>query len=215
MASFSACSCAYLLCWQAAGVVQCVYAIASRRIVLFTVLTMVMSCWGPNLASARSLNAPFRSPSIRHVQGVRSIGIHAGIAPLGKAVSIDYSYHFASRWQINAKLGMVLDKLNDHNYRNVFIQPMLGYTLYSDHRHWFLAALGGAQFHIESHQPCRKHKENRHYVKNLGVMAGGGSELFLTENVSLFLSGGLRIFLLKSPHGRMDYFLDLGLKIGF
>lgn len=191
------------------------HAIANRRFIRHYGIAIGMLLWGANAACARPLNTSRGIPSIRHVQGVKNIGIHAGFASMGKALSIDHSYHFAPHWQIKVGLGAEVDKLKNNAYRSIFTQPVFGYMLYSNHKHWFFTVLGGAKFHVEYHRPKKKDKEKSTHSGNIGLVVGGETELFLVKNVSLALSGGLRMFLLKSPYGRTDYFLNMGLKIGF
>lgn len=169
--------------------------------------------WGANTASAKPLHTFQGIPSIRHVQGTKSISIHAGIAALGKDLSINYSYHFAPHCQIKVGLGTEVDRLKNNTYKSIFTQPVLGYTLYSNHKNWFFKVLGGTKLHIESYQP--KKKKKRINTGNMGLVGGGETELFLIKNVALSLSGGLRMFLLTSPYGSADYFLNLGFKIDF
>jgi len=150
-------------------------------------------------------------PTIRHVRGMHGIELNAGIAAVGKALAIDWSYYFSPHWQIKAGLGAETDKFQDNTYSNIFTQPVCVHTLYSNHKNWFFNMLGGARFHLESHQT--KKKKELHKSGNIGLVFGSETELFLASKFSILLSGGIRVLLLKNIYGRIDYFLHMGFRM--
>ena len=50
---------------------------------------------------------------------------------------------------------------------------------------------------------------------NIGLALGVKIELFLIRRFEALLAGGSRIFFLKSPYGKVAYFLSLGVRFSF
>jgi len=163
--------------------------------------------------SAQPMRTPSSKPFLRHVQGLHGIELNAGITAMGKSLAMDWSYYFSPCLQIKAGLGVEVDKLTDTTYRNVATQPVLAYTLFSNHSNLFFNVLGGTKLHFESYRLKKKKENDSHF--NIGLVLGAEIELFLMRRLEVLLAGGSRIFFLKSPYGRLDYFLGLGFRISF
>jgi hypothetical protein len=162
---------------------------------------------------AQHMRASPTKPILRHVKGMHGIEMNLGIASIGKSLAIDWSYYFAPCWQIKVGLGTEAEQSQDNTYRNLFTQPVCVNTLYGNNRNFFFNLLGGARLHLESNQPKKK-KESAQSA-NIGLVLGAETELFLIGKFEILLSGGTRIFLLKSTYGRMDYFLNMGFRMSF
>ena len=152
-------------------------------------------------------------PILRHVQGLHGIEANAGITAIGKALAIEGSYYFSPCWQIKAAIGGEVDKFTDNAYRSIFTQPGLAYTIFTNYRNVFLNILGGANLHFECYRPKNQKQNCTNF--NIGLALGGEIELFLIRRFEALLAGGARIFFLKSPYGKIDYFLSLGGRFSF
>ena len=173
---------------------------AMKRVVLGILLGVVAS-------SAQA------KPILRHVKGLHGIEANAGITAMGKALAINWSYYFSPCWQIKAGIGGEIDKFTDNDYRNIFTQPVLAYTIFTNYKNVFLNMLGGANLHLEWYQPRNQKEHCTNF--NIGLALGGEIELFLIRRFEALLAGGSRIFFLTSPYGKVDYFLSLGLRFSF
>ena len=152
-------------------------------------------------------------PILRHVKGLHGIEANAGITAMGKALAIDWSYYFSPCWQIKAGIGGEVDKFTDNAYSNIFTQPVLAYTMFTNYRNVCLNILGGANLHFESYRPKKQQEGCTNF--NIGLALGGEIALFLIRRFEALLAGGSRIFFLKSPYGQVDYFLSLGVRFSF
>ena len=152
-------------------------------------------------------------PILRHVEGLHGIEANAGITAMGKALAIDWSYYFSPCWQIKAGIGGEVDKFTDNAYSNIFTQPGVAYTIFTNYRNVFLNILGGANLHFESYRPKKQKEDCSNF--NIGLALGVEIELFLMRRFEALLAGGSRIFFLKSPYGKVDYFLSLGVRFSF
>lgn len=166
-----------------------------------------------HVVSAQPIRTASSEPMLRHAHGLHGIELNAGITAVGKSLVVDWSYYFSPCWQIKAGIGVEVDKLKDNAYRNIFTQPILVYTILSNHRNLFFNILGGTKLHFESFRP--KHNKERNHNFNAGLVLGGETEIFIANNFEILLSGGTRMFLLKTPYGNLDYFLNLGLRFSF
>jgi hypothetical protein len=99
-------------------------------------------------------------PILRHVEGLQGIEANAGITAIGKALAIEWSYYFAPCWQIKAGIGAEVDKFTDNAYRNIFTQPVLAYTLFTNHRNLFFNMLGGTKLHFERYQQKKRRRKS-------------------------------------------------------
>ena len=182
----------------------------------YHILICLIMLFGLKRTYANQLNTSKATPIIRHVQGMQCIGMYLGGTAIGKEGVLVGEYHFAPEWKASIGVGGEVDRINNNRYHTVFLQPLLGSTLYTDHKRWSIRVLAGAKMHLESYQ-CQKEKrkkEKRNYTGNIGLVGGGEVELFLTKYVSLQGSGGLRIFFKKYDlEGKADYFFNIGLKI--
>ncbi len=154
-------------------------------------------------------------PILRHAAGLHGIEANAGITAIGKALAIEWCYYFSPCWQIKAGLGVEVDKFTDNAYRSIFTQPVLAYTIFTNHRNLFFNMLGGTKLHFERYQQKKKKEKEYDSNFNIGLVPGIEIELFLMRRFEVLLSGGSRIFLLKSPYGKVDYFPSLGVRFPF
>ena len=76
-------------------------------------------------------------PILRHVKGIHGIEANAGITAIGKALAIEGSYYFSPCWQIKAGIGGEVDRFTDNAYSNIFTQPVLAYTMFTNYRNFF------------------------------------------------------------------------------
>lgn len=162
---------------------------------------------------AQPMRASSSKPFLRHVQGLHGIEVNAGITAMGKSLAMDWSYYFAPRWQIKAGLGVEVDKFTNTTYRNIATQPVIAYTLFSNRRNLFFNMLGGAKLSFERYRLKKKKEDDSHF--NMGLVLGAEIELFLLRRLEVLLAGGSRVFFLKSPFGKVDYFLNLGFRVSF
>ena len=178
-------------------------------------ICLIMLC-GLKSTYADQLNTSQAAPIIRHVKGLQGIGMHVGGTAIAKEAALLGEYHFSPEWKASIGLGGEVDRIKENSYQTVFLQPLLGWTLYTNHKRWSIRLLAGAKMHLESYQSQKekRKKEKRNYTGNIGLVGGGEVELFLTKYVSLQGSGGLRIFFKKYDlEGKADYFFNIGLKI--
>ena len=166
-----------------------------------------------SLVALAPRKSAFAKPILRHVEGLHGIEANAGITAIGKACAIDWSYYFTPCWQIKAGLGAEINQFQDNAYRNIFTQPVVAHTLFTNYNNVFLNVVGGASLHLESYWHKKQQKSNNNF--NIGIVLGGELELFLVRHWAALLSGGSRIFFLNSPCGKMDYFLSFGMRITF
>jgi hypothetical protein len=159
------------------------------------------------------MHASSSKPFLRHVQGLHGIEVNAGITAMGKSLAMDWSYYFAPFWQIKAGLGEEVDSFTKSTYRNIATQHVVAYTLFSNRRNLFFNMLGGAKLSFERYRLKKKKEDDNHF--NMGLVLGAEIELFLLRRLEVLLAGGSRVFLLKSPFGKVDYFLSLGFRISF
>ena len=163
---------------------------------------VVVFCW-LHFALSKSL----ADPVLRHTSGLQGVEANAGMVAIGPFGSLEWSYCFSSNWQAKAGLGGVWIKKNEAVYKAIFTQPVLLRTLVSNHRNFFLNALLGTNLVCES--------VKKGYQFNVGMALGGELEVFLIHRLAFLCSGGYRLFFLKSPYGRSDYFLGAGLRFSF
>ncbi|HAN49846.1 MAG TPA: hypothetical protein DCQ08_02395 [Amoebophilaceae bacterium] len=178
-------------------------------------LKVLMLLLVSHAVAAQSIRTSYGNPFLRHVQGLHGIEVNAGITAMGKSLAMDWSYYFFPCWQIKAGLGAEVDKFKDNAYRNIFTQPVVAYTLFTNHRNLFFNILGGTKLHLERYRLKKKKEKEYDRNFNIGLVLGGEIELFLMRRFEVLLSGGSRIFLLQSPYGMLDYFLTLGFRISF
>ena len=178
-------------------------------------ICLIMLC-GLERTYADQLNTSKGTPIIRHVKGMQGIGMHVGGTAIGKEAVLVGEYHFSPEWKASVELGGEVDRINNNCYHTVFLQPLLGWTLYTNHKRWSIRLLSGAKMHLESYQ-CQKEKRNkekRNYTGNIGLVGGGEIAWFLTKYIALQGSGGLRIFLKGNDlKDRWDYFFNIGFRI--
>lgn len=48
---------------------------------------------------------------------------------------------------------------------------------------------------------------------NVGLVLGGELDLFIANRLELLLGAAPRIFFLKDPYNRIDYYLNIGIRI--
>lgn len=176
-------------------------------------LKVLMLLLVAHAVAAQPMRISSSNPVLRHIKGLHGIEFNAGIAAMGKSLAMDWSYYFSPCWQIKAGLGVEVDKFKDNAYRNIFTQPVLAYTLFTNHRNLFFNILGGTKLHFERYRLKKKKEYDSNF--NIGLVLGGEIELFLMRRFEVLLSGGSRIFFLKSPYGMLDYFLTLGFRVSF
>ena len=178
-------------------------------------ICLIMLC-GLKSTYADQLNTSQAAPIIRHVKGLQGIGMHVGGTAIAKEAALLGEYHFSPEWKASIGLGGEVDRIKENSYQTVFLQPLLGWTLYTNHKRWSIRLLAGAKMHIESYQ-CQKEKRNkekRNYTGNIGLVGGGEIAWFLTKYIALQGSGGLRIFLKGNDlKDRWDYFFNIGFRI--
>ena len=178
-------------------------------------ICLIMLC-GLKSTYADQLNTSQAAPIIRHVKGMQGIGMHVGGTAIGKEAVLVGEYHFSPKWKASIGLGGEVDRIKENSYHTVFLQPLLGWTLYTNHKRWSIRLLAGAKMQLESYQSReqRGKKEKRNYTGNLGLVGGGEIAWFLTKYISLQGSGGLRIFLKGNDlKDRWDYLLNIGFRI--
>lgn len=182
----------------------------------YNILICLILLCGISTTYADQLNTSKATPIIRHVQGMKSIGMHLGGTSIGIEGALVGDYHFSPEWKASIGLGGAVDRINENRYHNGFLQPLLGLTLYTDHKRCSIRVLGGTKMHRESYQSKkeRRQEKKRNYTGNLGLVGGGEVALFLTKHVSLIGSGGLRVFLKQNDlAGRSDYFFNIGFRV--
>ena len=81
-------------------------------------------------AHAEQLNASDKTPVLRHVQGIKRIGLQGGRTALGGEGMCVYDYYFSPQWKLSVALGGEADKFQENRYQSMFLQPLVGYTLY-------------------------------------------------------------------------------------
>lgn len=91
-------------------------------------------------------------PILRHTVGMQGIALKGGITALRKSLAMDWTYYFSPAWKMKLGLGGAWAKQTENTYRNLFTQPVLGYTLLSNQRNLFLSMLGGTILTYERYQ---------------------------------------------------------------
>ena len=178
-------------------------------------ICLIILC-GLSPTYADQLNTSTKTPIIRHVQGMKCIGMYLGGTAIGKEGALVGDYYFSPKWKASIGLGGEIGRTNKHCYHTVFLQPLLGFTLYTDHKRWYIRVLSGTKMHMESFYTNKQRydKEKRNYKANIGLVGGAEIELFLSKHVSVQVSAGLRMFLKKNDlEDRRDAFLNIGFKI--
>ena len=122
---------------------------------------------------ADQLNTSKATPIIRHVQGMQCIGMYLGGTAIGKEGILVGEYHFSPEWKASIGVGGEVDRINNNRYHTVFLQPLLGSTLYTDHKRWSIRVLAGAKMHLESYQ-CQKEKRKKEKKKLYRQYRAGG-----------------------------------------
>ena len=182
----------------------------------YHILICLIMLFGLKRTYANQLNTSKATPIIRHVQGMQCIGMYLGGTAIGKEGVLVGEYHFSPEWKASIGVGGEVDRINNNRYHTVFLQPLLGSTLYTDHKRWSIRLLAGAKMHLESYQSQKekRNKEKRNYTGNIGLVGGGEIAWFLTKYIALQGSGGLRIFLKGNDlKDRWDYFFNIGFRI--
>ena len=152
-------------------------------------------------------------PILRHIQGFYGLELNAGIAAIGKFLTLEGSYYLSSCWQTKLGLGAGMEKSKSITYKIFFLQPTIVYTLFSNKRNCYVNMLGGGLFSYEHYQEQRQKKERHNF--NVGLVMGGELELFFLYRYELLLAAGPRVFFFDNPYGRLDYYLSLGLRLTF
>ena len=170
---------------------------------------------GSSTLYADQLKTSDTTPVLRHVQGMKSVGLQGGKTSLGGEMMLVGDYYFSPQWKVSVGLGKEADKWGEHRYQSFFLQPLAGYTLYAHPKYFVLRVLGGAKLSLDSLQTKKQMRQGdaRSYTGSIGLVGGGEVECFVTKRISVVLSGGLRRFLWSSPDlSKNDYFLHLGFR---
>jgi hypothetical protein len=160
-------------------------------------------------ATPRAQGAP--KPVLRHVKGFHGMELNGGIGARGKLLDLGWSYYLSSSWQFKWGIAFEYHKQRANTYLKILSAPLFSYTLYTNQSNLFISLLGGPFCSYESIKIKKKDKNSF----NLGLSLGGETSFFLFHRLELLLGAGGRICFLKSPCGRLDYYLTLGLRITF
>lgn len=183
-----------------------------RRFII-TVYTLLLVVSGTTYSE--QLNTSEKTPVLRHVQGMKGIGLQGGRTAFGGEGIFVVDYYFSPQWKLSVALGREADTFKYYKYQSFFLQPLVGYTLYKHPKYFVFRALGGINLQGAS-LPTKKQMrqgEERTYESNIGLVGGGEIELFLTKHISSVLSGGLRRFYWEACGSKNDYFLHLGFRL--
>ena len=180
---------------------------------IITLYTLLLSISGT--LYAEQLNTSDKKPMLRHVQGMKGIGLQGGKTAVGGEGMFVGDYYFSPQWKLSVALGREADAFKDYRYQSFFLQPLVGYTLYTNPKYFILRALGGVNLKGESLLTKKqiRQKVERTYEINMGLVGGGEIEFFLTRCISCVLSGGLSRFYWETCGSRNDYFVNLGFRL--
>ena len=122
----------YILCGPIGNMDQYFHALINikymrRFIITLHTLFFVVS----GTLYAKQLNTSDKKPVLRHVQGMKGIGLQGGKTAVGGEGMFVGDYYFSPQWKLSVALGREADAFKDYRYQSFFLQPMVGYTLYT------------------------------------------------------------------------------------
>ena len=158
-------------------------------------------------------NAITNKPFLRHTQGMQGLGLQVGKASIDYKVKAEWVYHFSANVQAKLAIGGGLAKPKDALYKNLLLQPTIGYTLASNGRNWHFNLLGATNLTYTRYQENRL--ESTHKNFNVGLLVAGEVEVYIVRNLVLVLQAGPTLYFLKTPYKKLDYHLSIGLRMDF
>ena len=144
-------------------------------------------------------------PILRHVEGLKGLEINLGIQAMAPFAEINGMLHITRNWLVKIGLGGAKSlKQRGGEYKAIFSQPGVGYTLLDNSRNLFLSALIGPYIVYE--------QLNKEQQFNIALALGGELAFFLLHRLEVVGSGGMRYFFRDSKAGSLGYFLGAGLR---
>jgi hypothetical protein len=124
-------------------------------------------------------------PTLRYASGMQGLILSAGMTSLGYEALLAWSYHCSPVLQIKSYVGLQWQNRKHSRFKNIFLQPQIGYTIFSNDAYLYLNILAGPVFSYNYYQEQKLADAKSNF--NVEVKLGGETELFLVKNIEVLI----------------------------
>ena len=146
---------------------------------------------------------------LRHVEGIKSLGINVGFTGSGSFVNIEATNLFTGKLYGKAAIGTDFGKSNNIKYSSLFLDIGAAYTAFDISEKVFINGLAGLT--ASTDKITNIEGPLAESVFKYGAFLGAEIEFFLSNKSILLLNGNQR-FMGKDEFGNTRYFFGIGYK---
>ena len=147
---------------------------------------------------------------IRHVKGIQSIDVMAGISGYGQVYQLGYVKYFSSKFYGKLNAFYEMGEYADIGYTSMGIDIVPTYTFLKAGEGIYINGLTGLTFSLDQLTQGAEEINVKNTFK-YGAMVGAEVEFFITDKIVFLLNGNQR-FLLQQNFGNTRFFASAGFR---